>query len=180
MAAPQPRFLLDANVFIEASNRYYQHSICPGFWNALIFHFQDQSLLHSQRRSIMSIDKVKDEILLPVWLTEWIEKEASDEWFRSTASNPVQSEYKKVIEWASKNKQYTQAAKSKFADGADGWLVAYAEVHKCVVVTQETSSPESKSIIKLPDVCNQFGVECMNTFEMLNELGVQFDWTPPR
>lgn len=28
-------FLLDANVFIEAKNRYYGFDICPGFWRWL-------------------------------------------------------------------------------------------------------------------------------------------------
>ncbi len=26
------RYLLDANVFIEAKNLYYAFDICPGFW----------------------------------------------------------------------------------------------------------------------------------------------------
>lgn len=25
-------YLLDANTFIEAKNRYYSMNICPGFW----------------------------------------------------------------------------------------------------------------------------------------------------
>jgi hypothetical protein len=29
-------YLLDANVFIEAKNRYYGFEICPGFWEWLI------------------------------------------------------------------------------------------------------------------------------------------------
>ena len=137
MAAPQPRFLLDANVFIEASNRYYQHTICPGFWKALIYHFQN--------RSVKSIDKVKEEILRKQdWLRNWVKKEAPEEYFRSTALDRVQSEYQRIIEWASNNNQYIPAAKSEFARGADGWLVAYAKVHRFVVVTQETPSRQSK------------------------------------
>ena len=30
------RYLLDANPFIEAKNRYYGFDICPGFWTAII------------------------------------------------------------------------------------------------------------------------------------------------
>jgi len=29
-------YLLDSNVFIEAKNKYYQFSLCPGFWDWLI------------------------------------------------------------------------------------------------------------------------------------------------
>jgi len=31
-------YLVDANVLIEAKNRYYSFSVCPGFWNALVWH----------------------------------------------------------------------------------------------------------------------------------------------
>lgn len=30
------QYLLDANVFIEAKNRYYGFDFCPAFWNWLI------------------------------------------------------------------------------------------------------------------------------------------------
>jgi len=29
-------YLLDSNVFIEAKNKYYRFSLCPGFWDWLI------------------------------------------------------------------------------------------------------------------------------------------------
>ena len=57
----------------------------------------------------------------------------------------------------------------------DGWLVAYARVHGATVVTNEQSAPESKREIKLPDVCDQFGVQHENTFAMLRALKVCFD-----
>ena len=30
-----PRFLLDANIFIEAANKWYPMDVAPGFWDAL-------------------------------------------------------------------------------------------------------------------------------------------------
>ncbi len=30
-------YLFDANVFIEAKNRYYAFDICPGFWEWMDF-----------------------------------------------------------------------------------------------------------------------------------------------
>jgi len=29
-------YLLDANIFIDAKNRYYHPKICPGFWDWLV------------------------------------------------------------------------------------------------------------------------------------------------
>ena len=48
------RYVLDANVFIEAKNGYYRFSLCPGFWRALI----DQH----ERKRVCSIDRVREEL----------------------------------------------------------------------------------------------------------------------
>ena len=47
------RYVLDANVFIEAKNKYYGFGLCPGFWKALIAQ-------HDNNR-VFSIEKVLDE-----------------------------------------------------------------------------------------------------------------------
>ncbi|MGQ0650236.1 MAG: DUF4411 family protein [Gemmatimonadaceae bacterium] len=67
-------------------------------------------------------------------------------------------------------------AKAKFASGADGWLVAYARINDAIVITNEQPAPDSKREIKLPDVCDQFGVARDNIFSMLRTLGARFDW----
>lgn len=59
---------------------------------------------------------------------------------------------------------------------AAGWLVAYASVEAVTVVTNEESAPDSKTVIKLPDVCNRFEVRCKKTFPMLRPLNIRFDW----
>ena len=81
------------------------------------------------------------------------------------------------MDWIQHHPRFTQATKSKYSSIADGWLVACAKTRGATVVTNEQSAPESKKAIKLPDVCNHFGVSCVNTFEMLRQLDVQFDWT---
>ena len=78
--------------------------------------------------------------------------------------------------WVQRHPRYFAHAKAKFATGADGWLVAYARVHGATVVTNEQSAPESRREIKLPDVCDQFGVRRDNTFTLLRVLNVHFDW----
>ena len=56
----------------------------------------------------------------------------------------------------------------------DTWLAAFARVHNAIVVTNEQSSPKSRRAVKLPDVCNEFNVEWVDTFMMLLSLGVEF------
>ena len=53
-----------------------------------------------------------------------------------------------------------------------------ARQHGFVVVTQEAPAPESKTDVKVPDVCEAFKVPYIDTFEMLEKLGVQFTWKP--
>jgi hypothetical protein len=47
-------YLLDANVFIEAKNRYYGLDFCPAFWEWLI--------VSNTSGLVFSIEKVADEI----------------------------------------------------------------------------------------------------------------------
>lgn len=65
---------------------------------------------------------------------------------------------------------------AQFPTGADGWLVARVLVRDANVVTREQSAPESRKEIRLPDVCDQFGVRRDNTFATLRALDVRFDW----
>lgn len=49
------RYLLDANVFIEAKRRYYGFDFCPAFWDWLV---RENAAGH-----VFSIDKVADELV---------------------------------------------------------------------------------------------------------------------
>ena len=96
--------------------------------------------------------------------------------FVQVDTDPVVRAYTDIMMWVQRHPRYFDYAKAKFATGADGWLVAYAKVHGATVVTNEQSAPESRREIKLPDLCDQFGVSRANTFAMLRALNIQFDW----
>lgn len=167
----KPHFYLDSDVFIAAKNSYYAFSICPGFWKSLIH--------HHAKGHVFSIDQAKRELLAgrPTEdLVQWVRNDLPDEFFLATDSNQVVESYREIMLWIQRNPQYTDQAKVKFATEADGWLVAYARVHMGIVVTNEQPRPNSQSRILLPDVCNQFKVDYHNTFTMLKELKVRFDW----
>ena len=55
MSATPEKFVLDANVFIQAKRRFYAFDFCPGSWDMLIW--------HQQHERLCSIDKVQNEIL---------------------------------------------------------------------------------------------------------------------
>ena len=164
------KFLLDANVFIEARRRYYSFQLVPGFWESLIWY-------HNQNR-LESIDRVKVE-LIDEELEQWAEKVAPPTFFVSTDESAVIDAYGKIQSWAQGHPQFSPEAKAEFASNADAWLVAYAKVKGLVLITQEVLAPESRKKIPIPNVCIQFGVPYGDTFQMLKELGVELTWSRP-
>ena len=93
-----------------------------------------------------------------------------------TSEEAVSNAYGQVMLWVQRHPQYFDQAKAKFATEADGWLVAYAMVHGVPVVTNEQPRPQSRNRILLPDVCVQFNVTYGDTFALLRELGVRYEW----
>lgn len=169
--ARRARYLLDASVLMQAHRRYYKFGICPGFWDALIWHHKQGAL--------GSIDKVKNEIEEGKdELRHWAKNKCPATFFESANSKAVGDRYGKIISWAGDQNRYRPEALAEFATVADGWLVAYAGEHGLTVVTQEVAAPESKSVVKIPDVCEAFKVPYIDTFEMLKNLDVQFTWKP--
>jgi len=59
-------------------------------------------------------------------------------------------------------------------DNADAFIVAYAKVHNCTVVTFEKSHPASRNRVMIPDACEAMNVDCCDFFDMLKALGFQF------
>jgi len=153
------KYLLDASVFIEAARRYYAFDFAPGFWNVLLSLFQDGR--------IGSIDRVQEELLRgDDDLAAWIRSDFSEAFF-STEDSSVIEVYRDVITWVQEQEQFSDAAKDKFARGADGWIVAYAKQNVYTVVTQEGLRPEAKKTVPIPNVCHAFNVNSVDTFKML-------------
>jgi hypothetical protein len=160
------RFLLDANVFIEAHRRYYAIDICPGYWDALIAH-------HGSSR-LSSIDRVRDELLAQTdALARWVQQ-LPGSFFRATGDLSVTRWFGRLIGWVQAQPRFFLLAKQAFAAGADGWLIAYAKAHGFVIATNEAPNPNIKRRVPIPDVCTAFGVDYTGTFGMLRALGASF------
>jgi hypothetical protein len=167
----EQQYMLDADVFITAKNRYYAFRICPGFWASVIHH-------HRAGR-LFSIDRVRNELLVgrkTEDLVLWVTNDLPDTFFLGVDDDAVTTMYTEVMMFVQRSPQYFDYAKAKFATGADGWLVAYAKVHGAIVVTNEERRPEARREIKLPDVCDNFDVPYTDTFRMLENLAVRFDF----
>lgn len=166
--SPESRFLIDADVFIQAYRQYYPFEVVPGFWEALIRYHRNGRLA--------SIDRVKRELELGKDdLARWAAREMPPGAWLRTDQPAVVQQYGKIMTWVQAQQQFMPAAKADFARGADGWLVAYAKVEDWRVVTQEVAAPDAKKKVPIPNVCQEFGVAFGNVFGMLKQLGARFD-----
>ena len=137
------RYLLDANVFIQAKNLHYGFDFCPAFWDWLID--------ASQRQLVASVEKVADELLaVDDDLAKWTY--ACGAGFFLPPDSAVLDSLTKVSDWAV-GSAYEPAAVQVFTQVADYWLVAHALAHDWAVVTHEvpaTRSGKSRSRTHAP------------------------------
>lgn len=160
------KYALDANVFIDAARRYYAFDLAPGFWSGLV--------AHARTGEIRSIDRVRQEL----------DREKTTSRLGSIGMwgarlprrmmKGVVQVYSDIMNWIQQQGQFTAEAKAEAANSADCWLVAYAKVEGCVVVTHEAPSPLARRTVKIPDLCRQFAVPYTNLFEMLRNLRICF------
>lgn len=83
--------------------------------------------------------------------------------------------YRQIMQWSQSQYQFTAEARADFADGdnADAWLVAFARAESKIVVTHEQYDPNVRRKIPIPNAARPFNVKCVDTFQMLRELGIR-------
>lgn len=156
-------YLLDANVFIEAHQRYYAFDLCPGFWAWLTAAHLDGNAL--------SIDKVGDELLARTdLLSEWAERQPGS--FFAPMDASVLPSLADIAQWA-RGQSYRSDAIARFLEDADYYLVAFARAHGHIVVTHEKPSDGVRQV-KIPNVALGMNVAYINTFEMLRRERARF------
>lgn len=158
------KYVLDANAFIEPANLYYDLQVVPGYWKAI-----EQA--HAQSL-VLSIDRIRDELFaqkddLAVWA-----RTLPSSFFESSTDAQLVTKYTDVINWVWSHRTFNPAAKTEFAIGADGWLVAYSAVLGHTIVTQEVLKPDNtQRHVAIPNVCKQFGVQWINVYDLMRQLG---------
>ncbi len=175
MSANPEQYLLDTNVLVQAHQHHYRHEFCPGFWDCIKYYSPGP---------IISIDKVREEIedgrKDDDWLKGWVATTLAKDFWKTCQTPEVITEYRKVMVWADQGpRNYTPNAKTVFASKADGWVIAYAKAHKCIVVTHETEDAKTTGRVKVPCAAKALGVVSINPFEMLEQFKVKFNWQPP-
>jgi hypothetical protein len=56
--------------------------------------------------------------------------------------------------------------------GADPFVIGLAHTQKCAVVTQERHAKDPKNRPKIPDVCDAYGIPCLDILDLIRDQ----DW----
>lgn len=156
------RYCLDANIFIQAKNLYYHFDICPGFWD----------LLDQQNGTVESIIPIYDELVAGNdELKSWAKDQKETGFFANISEPAIQEAFRLIAGYVVDKYEPHQAG--KFLDCADPWLIAYAQMTDCTIVTSERLAPGAK-VVKIPNVCEKFGVDYTDCFTMLRGLNARF------
>lgn len=153
-------YLLDANTYIQAKLQYYGMDFCPAYWDWL-----DARFVAGEVGSIEFIGKeLKDG---DDDLAKWAK--ARKEHFIKHEDDATQEVYAEIANFVMEQ-DYNAAERDRFLEKGDPWLISKAKTLGATLVTQEaTVSPGSKKV-KIPNICVEFGVRSITTFDMLREL----------
>jgi len=147
------RYLLDANIFIEAYRRYYQRAIVPSFWEFL-----------TKDEDIYTIRDVKDDIAKGTDNLKDLIKGVRVFQY-SDLDFP-----REIPDFIKDN--YTPEHSADFLSKSDFPLVCVAKSNNFIVVTHEALLSPDAQKVSIPNVCREFGVAYRDTFKMLIEKGI--------
>jgi len=154
-------FWPDSNVFMQAKNLYYAFDIAPGFWNG-VSECAKSGSIKSPTMVYNEIAKGGDE------LTSW----AKTVKLFVDPTKKVQETFSKIAEYVVHNGTFHPAQAALFLKGADAWVISSAIADDGIVVTHEKLVGADSTKVKIPNVCKQFGVDCVTCYEMIRRLGI--------
>jgi hypothetical protein len=155
-------YLIDSSAFIQAKNMFYRFSFCPGFW--------DWIAAEHANRTLFSVEKTKDELEDGNdQLSNWAKKVIPASFFIAPSADVVTTQGV-VSRWV--NAQgYSASEKAKFLSKADPWLIAEAIRGNYEIITFEELVPANSSKVKIPNVANNFGVNTVSLYDILEATG---------
>lgn len=159
------RYLLDANTYIQAKNLYYQMDFCPAYWDWLDLQFQ-QGVVGSVGMVGRELKDGDDE------LATWVA--ARQHHFIDDSDAVTQANFAQIVQSVAAVNHYNPANRDQFLAKADPWLIAKAMSIGAIVVTQEGLVNPSSTKVKVPNICREFNVSCINTYDLLREVKARF------
>lgn len=163
MSIAANKFCLDANVLIQAWQKYYNPKFCPDYWNVLI-ELGHQQIIFIPEVVYQEIVRTEDD--LSAWL------KASKIPIKKI-TEPVTICLKEIYSSNPIHQNLIDNTRSRSL--ADPWVIAHAMHENATVVTKEEKVTALNSIkIKIPNVCDNMGIRWINDFNLVDELNIKF------
>jgi predicted nucleic acid-binding protein len=163
MSTKANKYCLDANVLIQAWQKYYNPKFCPDYWEILV-----------------ELGK-NGKIFIPELVYEEIVRTEDDlsKWLKGSKipinkiSEPVTICLQKIYAADPTHKNLVDNTKARSL--ADPWVIAHAlHEHASVVTKEEKVTALNSNKIKIPNVCDNMGIRWINDFQFIDELGIKF------
>lgn len=156
-------YCLDSNVLIQAWQKYYSPIYCPSYWE------------------VLNELGAEEKIFIPSMVYDEIVRTDDDlsEWLKSSniSVKPITSEVTQILTsiYAADVSHKYLVDNKKGRSLADPWVIAHAIKENAVVVTKEekVTAIHSKKI-KIPNVCDNMGVDWITDYKMVEQLGLKF------
>ncbi len=156
------KYSIDASAIIDAWVRYYPIDLFPSFWDKF-----EEMIINGAGKAIEIIEREinrKDD-----GVTKWF-KTKNLYYFFSEINDRIENSVATIL----KNENYQRLVEDrKGTFGADPFVIAFAQVENLIVVTGEK---QSNNILKpkMPDVCKELNIECINILELMRIEGWKF------
>jgi predicted nucleic acid-binding protein len=156
-------YCLDANVLIQAYQKYYSPKFCPDYWE-ILDELGKQGKIFLPEIVNEEITRTEDD------LSKWLKKSSIQ---IRKIDEPVTKCLQDIYSKNSLHKNLVDNTKARSL--ADPWVIAHAMREKATVVTKEEKVTALNSAkIKIPNVCDNMGVRWINDFQFVRELNIQF------
>ena len=162
------RYLLDANVLIDANRDYYPIERVPEFWQWLLHHARSDRVkmpaeIHDE------VKRGNDD------LAQWVkEREIRDALLLDAEARPAD------MQRAIRRGYAPDLTDTEFDKlGRDPFLIAYAlrdAARHCIVTTEVSKPNKIRANRHLPDAAERLGIETCNTFELTRRLDFRTQW----
>ena len=163
MTQAQQKYCLDANVLIQAWQKYYSPRYCADYWS-LLNEFGKKGRIFIPQNVFEEISRTEDE------LTNWLRKSTIP---IKEVDGQVANCLRDIYAANPLHKYLVDNTKQRSL--ADPWIVAHAlKENACVVTKEEKVTAPNTTRIKIPNVCENMNIRWINDFEFVEELNIQF------
>lgn len=163
MSTKHQKYCLDANVLIQAWQKYYSPKICPDYW-ILLNELGANNRIFLPQSVLEEITRTEDD------LKEWIKQ--SEIPIHEVDGNVTEC-LRKIYSDDPVHQYLVDNTKQRSL--ADPWVIAHAlNENACVVTKEEKVTAPNTTRIKIPNVCDNMGIRWINDFQLVIELNIRF------